>query len=105
MAMSEAPGITTTECAAYRTPLPPLPPLPLRELGGYHEYEVVAQGNVAYAHHSPQFGGVNAPSPGGTAHAGDDISPGRTAVVGDNASGVYEDTEGAYELLPGEAQS
>ncbi len=48
---------------------------------------------MAYAHHSPQFGGVNAPSPGGTAHAGD------------NASGVYEDTEGAYEVLPGEAQS
>ncbi len=92
VAMSGTPGIMTTECAAYGTPLlplPPRPPLPLRDCDDYHDNEVVAQGNMAYAE-STQIGGAG------------DVSSGRPADAGDDASGDYEDTEGAYEILPGE---
>ncbi len=82
VAMSGTPGIMTTECAAYGTPLlplPPRPPLPLRDCDDYPEYEVVA--NMAYVE-STQIDGTR------------DASSGRP---GDDASGDYEDTEGDYE--------
>ena len=76
MAISSDPKITTTECAAYGSPRPPLP---LRDFGDYHDYEVVSEGNAAHTQ-STQFDGAGDPD--------DDHD--------------YENTEGVYEVIPGE---
>ncbi len=78
--LSSNPWITTTECAAYGSPLPPLP---LGEVTESHDYEVVAQGNTAYVP---------------TKAAGGD----NQLLVSDD--GVYENPDGAYATIPGEAQ-
>ncbi len=69
------PWITTTECAAYGSPLPPLPLQEFTEPES-HDYEVVTEGNTAYV-----------PT---------------QAAGGDND--VYENADDAYAAIPGEAQ-
>ncbi len=78
MTISSNPGIATTECAAYGFPHPP--PLPLRDFGGNHDYELVDDGKAVH------------------------IQCTRFDRVEDPDSDVYENEEGAYEIIPGEAQ-
>ncbi len=73
VAIYSNPGIATIECAAYGSPRPPLP---LRDFGGNHDYELVDDGKAVHI----QFNGIEEPD-----------------------SDVYENEEGAYEIIPGEA--
>ncbi len=70
MAISSNPGIATTECAAYGSPQA------LQDFGGNHDYELVDDGKAVH------------------------IQSTRFDRVEDPDSDIYENEEGAYEIIP-----